>query len=239
MEPSFRINEFLIGRDHEFARLRDRFNAGGGITLIAGEPGIGKTRLLIEIERFVQESGAAVLRGGSVNAAGMPPYLTFIEAIGDFLRGDNSAELQTFLDEQGAALAVILPELRSRSKLQPEPLGLTVDEARLRLFETVVRLTAVVSSKRRAVLILDDLQWADSASIDLLTHIVRRSTSPAFSIVGADRASEPQFNPALGRGLAELNRLRKLATISLRRLDIDQLAILTRALLGGTGSIDL
>ena len=80
----------FVGRERELAFLAERLagarQGGGGVVLLAGEPGIGKTRLLDEAAQLSITAGATVLRGGASNLEGMPPYLPFLEALGGHAR---------------------------------------------------------------------------------------------------------------------------------------------------------
>jgi hypothetical protein len=137
----------LAGRPRELSALWAGFQRAqqghGGITLVTGESGIGKTRLLDELANLAASSGAAVLRGGAAEADGMPPYLPFLEAIGSYI----GAAAQEPLVEQAAAaapmLATILPELVDRLGVLPMGQALPAEQARLRLFEAVGTFLAV------------------------------------------------------------------------------------------------
>ena len=88
----------LVGRQRETDALWKRFEAAAtgqtGVVLIAGEPGIGKSRLLDTFAARVTSTGAHVLRGGASEAAGMPPYLPFLEALGQYVRATPPDELR-------------------------------------------------------------------------------------------------------------------------------------------------
>src|SRR5436190_8891685 len=108
----------FIGRQTELAALWRQFErAIGGqtrIALIAGEPGIGKTRLLDVIGSRAAEAGAVVLRGGASDAEGMPPYLPFLEALGPYVRAAADDALRQQVGALAPVLATILPELAGR-----------------------------------------------------------------------------------------------------------------------------
>ncbi|HEU5430042.1 MAG TPA: ATP-binding protein, partial [Thermomicrobiales bacterium] len=112
----------LVGRARERAILADRLAAAVGgstsVALVSGEPGVGKTRLLDALAADARAAGATVLRGGASDAAGMPPYLPFIEALGRGLREAPATILAAPELRFVGPLAAMLPELAARF---PEP----------------------------------------------------------------------------------------------------------------------
>ncbi|MGA7670413.1 MAG: AAA family ATPase, partial [Nitrolancea sp.] len=200
--------------------------------LVSGEPGIGKTRLLRALADAAAESGATVLRGGASNAEGMPPYISFLEAIGRFMRSTDGAELSALTGDRAPVLATIFPEIAL--KLGTEALGyaLPPEQARLRLFEAVASLLAATANQQPVVLLLDDLQWADSASLDLLCAIARYQPAAKMLIVGAYRSDDVEQNEALARSIRELNRQRVLHSVSLEPITRDENSVLAATFLG-------
>jgi len=182
----------------------------GGRVCLAGDPGVGKTWLLDRLAEHAEARAMTVLRGGAREAEGMPPYLPFLEALGAYIRDSQPEVLQGQLGVGARLLAGLLPEIEP--KLQRLPLGpnLAPEQARLRLFDAVGDFLRAIADPRPAVLLLDDLHWADTATLDLLVHIARRSRSARLLIVGAYRPGDAAVNPALQRALAELGRLRLL-----------------------------
>jgi predicted ATPase/DNA-binding CsgD family transcriptional regulator len=212
----------LIGRDAEFGLLWNRFRASEAgdthVVLVSGEPGIGKTRLLTAFARSASEHAALVLRGGASQFEGMPPYLPFLEALGQHIRATSVEQLRTEIGTLAPILASILPELAHSLNEPPASYPLPPEQARLRLFEAVGAFLATIASDSALVLLLDDLQWADPASLDLLQAVVRYQPHSQLLVVGAYRAGEIGQNPALVRLVAELNRMRQLDVIHLSAL---------------------
>src|SRR5215471_7428395 len=105
----------LTGRQRELHQLWDLFEASTTghtrVVFVSGEPGIGKSRLLQEIAIRVEEVGALVLRGGASEAEGMPPYLPFLEALGQYIRATPPEQLREQAGSMASILATILPEL--------------------------------------------------------------------------------------------------------------------------------
>src|SRR5829696_2879523 len=126
----------LVGRQAELdAILSQRDQAARGlprVVLIDGEPGIGKSRLLDAVA--ARATGAVVLRGGSSEAVGMPPYLPFLEALGEHVLATDPPTLREQAGPLAAVLTTILPELAVRLGEMPSSYVLPPEQARLRLF---------------------------------------------------------------------------------------------------------
>src|SRR5215217_7420483 len=161
----------MVDRQREVAILWQQIElARAGalrVALLAGEPGIGKTHLLREMARRAAGEGIAVLRGGASDAEGMPPYLPFLEALGRYIRAAGIATLRAQVGAFSAPLAALLPELAERLGAPPASYPLPTDQARLRLYDAISDFLAAISGQRGLLLLLDDLQWADPATLDL------------------------------------------------------------------------
>jgi len=188
----------MIGRQREIAVLWHQIElarAGGlRVALLAGEPGIGKTQLLRELARRAAVEGITVLRGGASDAEGMPPYLPFLEALGRYIRAADPAELRAQVGALFAPLAALLPELADRLGDPTAGYPLPTDQARLRLYDALGDFLAAIGAQRGLLLLIDDLQWADPATLDLICHIARRhgldGTPARLLILGAYREGE-------------------------------------------------
>src|SRR5207244_3924896 len=107
------------------------------VVLLAGEPGIGKSRLLEEFPPAAPAGGLAVLRGGATQAEGMPPYLPFLEALGAYARSVPADRLRHLLGADVPALAAFVPEIAARLGPLPPAYALGAPQERLRLYEAV------------------------------------------------------------------------------------------------------
>lgn len=230
----------LVGRVEEMAQLAaslERAAAGEQpVVLVSGEPGIGKTRLLDYFCRAAERDGARVLRGSGYEAEGIPPYLPFIEALRPACRSLPVGRLRRLLGPAAGEVARWLPELRERLGPLPPSYRLSQAEARLRLFDGVVAFLANLAGEAPLVLLLDDLQWADTGSVDFLAYLARKARPARLLILGAHREVEPEGTEPLGRVIAELTRHRLLTRIVLRRLSAEDTARLLADLLGGDPS---
>lgn len=237
----------LVGRARELAILADHLaetcrpvgTRRPAVVMLAGEPGIGKSRLLEEFLPPEQAKDVTVLRGGASRAEGMPPYLPFLEALGDYVASAPSDRLREQVGPSAAILATFLPEISAQLGPPTTLYPLGPEQERFRLYEAVAAFLAAIASRGPLVLVLDDLQWADAATFDLLVHVAGRSQSAALLVVGAYREDEVQENAAFVRALAELNRRRLLVTLRLDRLDVSEGRLLAGNLLGGEMAPDV
>ena len=150
------MDDELIGRDQERAQLQAWANAAlagrGSLILIAGEAGVGKTTL---VRQVLANSELQVLTGFGVQG-GTTPFGPIVEALRSYLR---TAGGEPLLEGPLAAhLALLLPELGP-----PAPA-----DDRATLFEAIRQTLAVIAARRPAALFLDDLQWSDDATAELL-----------------------------------------------------------------------
>jgi predicted ATPase len=198
----------LIGRVSEHTTLvtASRLARRGQpqVVTLEGEPGIGKTRLGTEFARWAAAQGATVLSGRAFETGGRLPYQPVVEA----LRQTNLHLPGTTLSPIWLAeLTRLLPELRDHFPDLPEPLTLDQPEAQTRLFEAVARFGQALAERGPLVMFIDDVQWADAASLDLLHYIARRWASvnaPAlllFAVRSEDLDPLTDWLTGLGREL--------------------------------------
>ena len=228
----------FIGRHRELTLIWNQFEAAkrgrARVVLLVGQPGIGKTRLLDEVAERAEQEGAIVLRGGASESEGMPPYLPFLEALGQYIRMSPLDQLREQVAVAPQILASILPELAARLGN-----GLTVaypmppEQARLRLYEAVGTLLESISTQHGLVLMLDDLHWVDTASLDLLCHLTRHHAKSRLLILGTYREGEISWNPAFERTVVELIRQRVLTTVAVNPLIAEETEALAAGYLGG------
>ena len=218
----------FVGRDVELAQLADLWasarSGGAHFVLLSGEPGIGKSRLAAELGKRVRAEGHGVASARAYEAAGRLSWGPVV----DLLRSDALMNHVDSLDPVWRAeLGRLLPELVDDPEL-PEP-GRSGDPAqRHRLFDAVNRAVTVGSHPR--LLIIDDLQWCDVETIELIGFVVRSGPSQPLLIIGTLRPQEIQDDHPI-EGLVEaLKRDQAVTTIPLERLDEVAMAALAAQL---------
>jgi tetratricopeptide (TPR) repeat protein/transcriptional regulator with XRE-family HTH domain len=201
----------FVGRTREL-RLLDRHLAGEGLPLLllAGEPGIGKSRLLAEVAWRAEAAGWRVLQDGCQGRGGQEPYAPSLGALKRYIQQLSDTELSAaLLDCEW--LVRMLPEL-SDGPIAPLP-AWTVppEQERCLMFEAVARFLANVHGPAGTLLVLDDLQWARNDALDLLSTLVRSPAVAGMRVVGAYRDTEVEPRDVLSMALADLVQVR-LAT---------------------------
>ncbi len=210
----------FVGRSHATAALEAAWatvrERGLRISVLAGEPGIGKTRLAKEFTRTAHERGATVL-AGSCHEETLVPYQPFVEALRHYIACCPPAELAVQVTPRRAQLAAIVPELED-ARAPSGPTGLGAEQERFRLFEAVTSLLADAAHLRPLVLFLDDLHWADRPSLLLLRHLARSAKDAPLMVLATYRPVEVGDEHPLAEALAELRRARALERLSLSGL---------------------
>src|SRR6266487_1280845 len=268
----------LVGRDAEMHLIRMllqtvAFNApqGAHALTISGEMGIGKTRILASLYQEAQQSGFRVLEASAYEVGNMFPYFPFIEALRPFLRSVSSEKLRRYTgliaSEQEtndaetialsstsliAALARLFPELPAALHLERTP-GiateiLSPDQEKFRLFDAVATLLEHIAIEQPVLLAIDNLQWTDSASLELMLYLIVRLRSSRVALVGATRppriysgqgdSDDPPVSTvaasAATRALTDLMRNGMLLLLPLGALSTDAALEHLQALLPGT-----
>ena len=202
----------FVGRETERGTIRaaiDRALSGhGSVVMLAGGPGVGKTRLAMEMAEYASRVGFRCLVGHCYERDEPFPFLPFVEIIESSLA--QAASLDDFRRQMGdnaAELAQIAPSLRRVFPDIPQPLELPPAQKRRYLFQSVSEALARAARTRPQLYILDDLHWADESTLALLIHLANRVAQLPVVIIGTYRDGYSENNPALVRTLEELIRM--------------------------------
>ncbi|RIQ32532.1 LuxR family transcriptional regulator [Jiangella rhizosphaerae] len=219
----------LVGREAQLADLRAAHAvacAGEPVTvLVGGEAGIGKTRLAEEFVAEVAAAGTRTVAGQSVPLDGEgPAFAPLVGALRGLHAEFGAQRLLELAGPGGETLAGLVPELGVAPAEGPEGRG--------RLYEVVTSLFERVAADRPLVVVLEDLQWADSPTRDLLRFLVRGVRDAQLMLLATYRSDELHRGHPLRPLLAELDRLRQVRRIELPRLDADEVVQQLRELLG-------
>lgn len=239
----------IVDRKDELALLKalleKSLRGNGQVAFVAGEGGVGKTRLVQELGRYAQEKGALFIVGRSFEEEAVVPYSPWVETIRSLLRQDSGLQLAKTMTRTLAMVARIVPEVAVESKelgikgwisgFERTDLVAGTEVDRIRLFQAVTDFLIHASSLRPVVLFLDDILWADAASLQLLHYVCRRIGDQRVLLVATYRDVELSKQHPLARLILDLNRDRVLRQISLNRLTSDYVAeIISNHLGGGT-----
>jgi DNA-binding SARP family transcriptional activator/tetratricopeptide (TPR) repeat protein len=208
----------FVGRNAELAALLyglDEALAGGGrLFLIAGEPGIGKSRLVEELAAHARRRGALVLVGRCWEAGGAPAYWPWVQALRSYIAELEPEALRARLGVGSVELAQLFPELQTLvPAATPDPSG--PEGARFRLFDSMSAFLRSAASVQPLVLVLDDLHAADEPSLLLLRFVARELDGMRILVAAAYRDVDPLLTDPLTTALAELGRERVTRTLGL------------------------
>ena len=224
----------FVGRERELAELvaglDDAFAGRGGLFLLAGEPGIGKSRLAEELIAYAGARGARILVGRCWEAGGAPAYWPWVQSLRPYLRDIDAESLRSHLREGAGDVARLFPELCDVLADLPSAPPIESEGARFRLFDSMTAFLKRVATTRPLVLVLDDLHAADEPSLLLLRFLARELGDSRLLIVGAYRDVDPTLADPLATTLAELARepvTRTLALAGLGEADVARFIELT------------
>ncbi|MEZ4640131.1 MAG: AAA family ATPase [Caldilineaceae bacterium] len=227
----------LIGRDGErtllLHALAQAQSGQGQICLLEGPAGVGKSRLVDTILADARWRGLLVGRGAAHEIELDLPYAPLIQAVGDLLSPLRAQQLRILVDPMwlavaGRVLATLpewLPDLPTPPPLDPEP-------DRVRLLEALTRLVLALGQLTPTVLVLDDVQWADSATLSALIYLSRRVAESPLLLLLSYRSDEARANPAVWVSLSEIDRGSRPQRLQLDGISAPDTADLVRRILG-------
>lgn len=215
----------LVGRVEELGRLtrlwRDATASGGGTIIVSGDAGVGKTRLISELGLVAQGDDGLVVFGRCDEEA-LTPYQPFRQILSAVLqaRPDVRAALPAHVC---AAVAHLVPELRSVLPGAPEP------EDRFVLFEATSALLRAVAERQHLLVVVDDVQWADQPSWQLLRHIAIHPTAAPVVIAGTARVESTSTRTLVDQLEADVERAgrtaRNIELVGLQPSELPDLAV--------------
>jgi DNA-binding winged helix-turn-helix (wHTH) protein len=220
----------FVGREtvlSALAELIERAASGEGqLALISGEAGMGKTRTLNELAERARARGFAVWEGvASENASAYWPWVEVLRAARAQLGAHDFREA---VPADARALLPLLPVERAAARVQAEA---ETQVSRFQLFDELARFLGAVSTRGACLVVLDDLHWADVASIDLLTHVAQSARRQPLLLLASVRDGDP---PASAAHTSALRRLARVATrIPLIGLSVEAVSELMSTLQGG------
>lgn len=229
---------YIVGREKELKYLNSILESAhrekGGLVLIHGEAGVGKTRLVRELRQILERRGGVALLGDCHEETRSIPYYPFREAFNRFFdeKRDAGLTLLSQLPEYSQReLARILPRLKD---MKPTELERASDS--FRLFEAVRLLLQEIGkqSANTLLLVFEDLHWSDEASLDLLYYLVRNLKIAGILLCGTYRTEEKEREPGLIRFAGSLRREGLSNEMPLEPLSAESVSTMIRLLCPGT-----
>jgi len=226
----------FVGREGErgeLGRLLEQAIGGrGALVMLGGEPGVGKTRLCEELMAEARQRNVTALMGRCYEMEGASPYIPFVEMVEAAARMFPPEALRDALGDSAPEVARLVPELRRLFPDIPPSPELPPEQERRYLFNGVREFLGRAGSAQPLLLVLDDLHWADDATMLLVQHIAQGLPQMPILAVGTYRDVELEVARPLSRALEELVRRRLAHDLSVKRLPQDGVAAMLRALSG-------
>ncbi len=232
----------FIGREGELAALETLVASAeqgvGAFGLLAGESGVGKSRLTGELCARARDRGMAVLVGECLELAeGELPYAPLVGALRSLLREGGEEGAQALVSSAHSELERLLPELASdvpAAEQQDSGAG-----AQARLFDELLRVISTVARQRPLLLVIEDLHWADRSTRDFLAFLVRNARREPVALLLTYRGDELHRRHPVKPFVAELERVGGALRLQLEPFGREELALQVAAILGGDPAPEL
>jgi class 3 adenylate cyclase len=225
-----------VGRTAERAQLDAMVAAAaegrGGMVLIAGEAGLGKSRLTREAVAGASRLGMMVLTGHCLDMVSPPPYQPHIDQIEQATRETTEERLRAALGENAPEVAKLMPSLRQRFDDIPPPPDLAPEQERRYMLHGVGEFIERAARNRPLVLVFEDLHWADESTLFLLRHLGPRLPEVPLLVIGTYRADELDADRPLTSAIGPLKRDVGATEIRLRRFGSDEVAAMLESRAG-------
>ena len=231
----------LVGREQELSLLRrcwqDARDGQGGLILISGEAGVGKTRLLGEFANRLRWQGARVLWGRCYEFERVLPYQPLAEALRTLVPILAPDELAGFPSWSLGQVARLVPEMSEKCPELEIPPAESLDRERARLFEGVTRFTADLARHGALLVVLEDLHWASESTLQMLHYLCRQMTAHSVLIVGTFRPGTLTSQHPLTTLQHELLRDGVVTPLSLKDLSAEVVETLVLEMSGAGSAV--
>ena len=218
----------FVGREQEMGELRaaleDAMSGRGRLMMLAGEPGIGKTRMTQELASYAEQQGAQVLWGWCYEEEGAPPYWPWAQPIRTYLHRCDAERLRSDMGPGASDIAEVISEVGDKLPGLPPSPPLAPEQARFRLFGSITTFLRNAAQSRPMVLVLEDLHWADRSSLLLLEFLAKEMGKSRLLVIGTFRDAELTARHQLSQALGNLVREQHFRRIQLGGLTQQEVA---------------
>lgn len=229
----------LIARESELVVARENLErareGNAHVTLIVGEAGVGKSRLLGAMIDAARESGFLILKATSFESDRSIPYAPLLDLIRGLAASGSYARFEHLFSVAVPELVAIFPELRTALPNVTPSASVDPEMDKRRLFHGLSQSIARITETQPVLLVHEDAHWSDDATLDLALHLVRADATRRLAIAITYRGEE--VGPRLERLIAELERTRVSTELRLDRLARDDVGEMLRAIFGSRGSL--
>ncbi len=230
--------QVFVGRDDELALLRNKLDRAldghGGIVLVGGEPGVGKTTLVRQFIRESESRGALALFGRCYEMEGALPYSPFVEMLEQGLGVMPSEIVREDMGADAAEVARMVPEIRRRFPDIPPPLDLPPEQQRRYFFNAVGAFIGRAAARFPLVLVMDDVHWADIPTLLLIEHMAELVPGMRVLGIGTYRDVELDVARPLAATLDRMVRARTVERVPVKRFDRASVTRMVESLAGRT-----
>lgn len=228
----------FVGRADQLVLLRGRLASAteghGGMVLVGGEPGVGKTSLVRQIIRDAEQRCALAVFGRCYESEGSVAYSPFVEMVEQSLELMPPDVVRTDMGDDASEIARMVPELRRRFPDIPDALDLPPEQQRRYFFNAVSSFISRGAARFPLVLIMDDIHWADEPTLLLIEHMAEMLREHRVLGIGTYRDVELEVSRPLAASLERMLRAGTVERMHLTRFDADGVAEMIEALSGRT-----
>jgi DNA-binding SARP family transcriptional activator len=226
----------MLGREAErsllLRALQRTQESCGQFCLLEGEAGVGKSRLIESVIADARWRGLLIGSGKGLEIQRNQAYQPLLQALSELLSPLRAQQMRVLIDPLWLAQAArVLPVLAEWLPDLPPPPLLDPEPDRVRTLEALTRLLLALAELRPTVLVVDDLQWADNATLDLLIYLARRVSNAPLLVLLSYRAEEARTDAAIWLALHEIDRSSSVQRIELAGISAEASAELVRTLL--------
>ncbi|HEV7808252.1 MAG TPA: AAA family ATPase [Solirubrobacteraceae bacterium] len=224
----------FVGRGSEAGTLTAAVLAAGegqpSLTVIAGDAGVGKTRLVREAEEQLRARGGLVLRGECLALSGEFPYAPIVGALRDAGQGALDAALDRLSPESRSEIGRLLPEISAELACETSHLN------QAWLFERLLTLLRHLGDEAPVLFVIEDGHWADASTLDFLSFLTRSLSTERVAAIVTYRADATESRHPLRLLLGELIRSEKVVSLTLAPLGTSEIESLIEQIAGQSAS---
>lgn len=229
--------ELFVGRESEMAELRsaldDARSGRGRMVMLAGEPGIGKTRTAEMIASVAEQVGFTSHWGRCSEERGAPAYWPWVQIVRSCIVRHEADSVRAALGQNAGIIAESVPDIARVTPDVETPIALSdPDSARFRFIDAIATFFRNLASGGPLVIALDDIHWADVSSLRLLEHIAQDQVESQIMIVATYRDTDITHDHPLYRTLGDLARRQHISRTLMRGLDASDVGELLEAYWG-------
>lgn len=212
----------LVDREEEVERLRSFVELAatrrGGVLFLSGEPGVGKTRLIEEARSYAGQRGVACLVARCSERDRGVPYSTWVEILRKLARQAPRSLLLNAVGPQIAEVSRLVPEIVESADFLPSTTGRDSGLDRARFLGAVAQALADLSESMPMLIVIDDIDTADSASLDLLFAVARQATERPLLLLASYREDSLKENEELARLVFDLQKIHVFSSLPVHPL---------------------